>query len=36
MTTCYHQIAVKLSLGIFVTMERKTVSLTQLRWIYTR
>ena len=30
--TCYHLIAVKLSLGIHVGNEQKKVNLTQLRW----
>lgn len=30
--TCYHIIAVKISLGISMDKERKKVNLTQLRW----
>lgn len=31
-STCYHIIAVKISLGIAVYKEQKKVNLTQLRW----
>jgi len=31
-STCYHIVAVKISLGITVSKEPKKVNLTQLRW----
>lgn len=31
-TTCYHILGTKLSLGIDISVERKKVNLTQLRW----